>query len=258
MKLPSREYSLPEGLRCPVQEIHRANWQAHLVRHPLGVLTLARGGGREGWNREGWDELVPPVVTGAEREALVKKITGLGQGTLRCRVPEFRGKRGSDPDKVACYDCPPQVAVPCEGILNGGVGPRYAAVTEALLAAVEAGVAVVHTREVVTRALSRLWNAPDRWQQLVLLTVGMDDRQGMHPIVRITRADGVRAEFYLRGRNLYWRTTYRYVARGPAARLSFVMAMARPSVLTGHLSDLAAVPRLWWEGVGRQSNGHRT
>ena len=37
MKLPESPRSLPGGLVCPDNDVERRVWQAHLLKHPLGV-----------------------------------------------------------------------------------------------------------------------------------------------------------------------------------------------------------------------------
>jgi hypothetical protein len=255
VRLPSRRYELPEGLVCEAIEIQREAWQAHVAKHPLGVWAIARSGRQDAWNAEGWDRLEPPVVTAEQRETLLQKIRGLSEGSLRCEVPELRGKvRGSNPDRLACYDCKAPVIVRCEASLGtaDGPGPRYAAVTEQLLAAAEGEALVSTGRAALTMALHRLWQSPHTWKGLIVLSAGVDDRQGAQPIVRITRADGVRAEFYLNAsRTLRWRTTYRNPAPAPAAQLSQLLDFARPSAAVSTLSDRCMVPRPWWETYGR-------
>lgn len=256
MKLPSQEFLLSGGLVCPTNEVDRAVWQEHVVKHPLGVNAIATSGGRASWNLEGWDRLEPPTITESERVELVREIAALADGKLRCEVPEFRGKKaGSDPDSLACLTCQAPVVVRCDKVLNGPakVGERYRDVTESLLAqlTVEAGVQV--TVATFHEALHRLWRTPEKLTEAVVLTVGLDARQAVHAVARISRGDGVRAEFYFeRPDRLRWRTTYREFVKtqtGPE-KISFLMQGPRPAPALGRVSELCVVARRWWEAHG--------
>lgn len=253
MRLPNRDYVLEAGLLCPSTSIEQRNWQAHVVKHPLGVGAIARRAGRDGWNTEGWDALEPPVVTERTRERLVGAIANAAQPGQRCGVPELRGRRGgSDPMRLACHDCAPPLLQACDELVNpaDGVGTRYADVTEQLLSAVAQGAGVEVSRQDFVRVVHSLWRSPDRLRGLIVLTVGLDPRAARVPVVRLSRDDGVRAEFYLQEPNrLTWRTTYRMAeeTRTAAARIGFLMSVPRPAPGLGRLSDLCVVTRRWWE-----------
>jgi hypothetical protein len=256
MKLPARDFLLAGDLVCPSSEIVRSVWQDHVVKHPLGVHVIARSSGRDPWTDEGWHLLQPPVVTEAERAGLVHDIASLVEGKLRCEVPELRGRKAeSSGHNLACSDCQAPIVVRCEKLLNapGGVGARYASATESLLEALsgENGLKIEAAR--FHHALLRLWRSPEKLAGAVVLTVGLDGRKGAVPIVRISRDDGVRAEFYLeRADRLRWRTTYRaYIqTRTAPQRISFLGDVPLPAPRLGRVSELCVVARRWWEAHG--------
>jgi hypothetical protein len=256
VKAPSRDFVLAGGLICPSREIDRGVWQEHVVKHPLGVNALARSSGRDRWNVEGWDTLAPAVISESERAQLVAGIGALSEGKIRCEVPELRGKKtGSKLDRLACRDCQPPVVAHCSNLMNGpnGIGTRYRDVTESLLAELtsDTGVQVEPAR--LPEVLTKLWRTPESLAGLVVLTIGLDDHKAARPIARISRGDGVRAEFYLEEPNiLRWRTAYRAAAQaqtGPQ-RVSFLRDVPRPAPGIGRLSELCVVARRWWEAHG--------
>ena len=232
--------------------LDRANWQAHLIKHPMGVNAIARSAGREPWNQEGWDRLVPPVVTAAERTQAVEAIASLRHESARCEVPEFQGRRkGTNPENVACTKCRAELVDACFGILGGQVqvGQRYATVTEELVDAVTAGRCAQLGKRKLFLALFSLWQKPEALRGLCVLRFGLDQKSGRSPIVRISRSDGVRTEFYIRGRSLKWRTTYRDIlaVSTPAGAMAFLQDPPPPASFLGALSETCAVPRSWWE-----------
>lgn len=256
MKVPSRDFSLAGGLLCPSIEIERGVWQEHVVKHPLGVNAIARSAGRDAWNYEGWDQLAPAVVTETERAELLKAIGGLVEGKIRCEVPELRGKKtGSNLERLACRDCEVPVVARCDKLINAPdhVGVRYAAATESLLAdlATDAGVQIEPAR--FHQALHRYWRSPETLAGVVVLTVGLEERRAARPIARISRGDGVRAEFFLEEPNrLRWRTTYRALEQtrtGPQ-RFGYLIDVPRPVPGLGPLSETCLVARRWWEAHG--------
>jgi len=256
MKLPSQDVLLAGGLVCPTNEVDRAVWQEHVVKHLLGVNAIARSGGRDPWTVEAWDRLDPATITESERVDLVRGIAALAEGKLRCEVPELRGKRaGSDPERLACRDCQPPVVVRCDKLLNGpgGVGERYRGITESLLAhlAVHEGVQVPALT--FHQALHRMWRTPEKLAGALVLTIGLDDRRAARPVARISRGDGVRAEFYFEEPDrLRWRTTYREFVKTRTApqQISFLGDVPRPAPGLGRVSELCVVARRWWEAHG--------
>jgi hypothetical protein len=255
MRLPSREYALPGGLVCPIDEVKREIWQEHVVKHPLGVQAIARSAGRDPWNQEGWDVLEPPALTDSDRTALVGAIAELREGKLRCEVPELRGKKVvSNPARLACRDCQPPVVVRCQKLLNapGAVGERYRDVTESLLRQLSDDDGVQVSVGAFDTALFKALAMPAKLTGVVVLMVGLDDRRATLPIVRINSHNGVRAEFYLQRGRLSWRTTYREVARTRtvSALFSFLSDRPRPTPSLGSVSELCVVARRWWEAHG--------
>jgi hypothetical protein len=256
MKVPSQDYALAGGLVCPVHEVDRGVWQEHVVKHPLGVQALAKSEGVAAWNQEGWDRLEPPAVTEGARAELVSLIAALSEGTLRCAVPELRGKKsGSDPERLACRDCQAPIVVRCEKLLHapGGVGERYRSVTEDLLAGLTGDAGVAIAAEKFHAALRGMWRTPEKLAGAIVLTVGLENRRGARPIARISRYDGVRTELYFEEPDrLRWRTTYREFAKtrtGPL-QISFLSDVPRPAPGLGRVSELCVVARRWWESHG--------
>lgn len=256
MKVPAADIRLAGGLVCPSDAVDRAVWQEHVVKHVLGVHAVARSHGRDPWTYEGWTQLDPPTVTELERADLADQIASLAEGKLRCGVPELRGKqKGSNADSLACRDCQAPIIVRCEKLINvpGGVGDRYRNVTDTLLGALSEETGLQIPRPDLLRALHRHWQAPERLDGAVVLTVGVEDRKGTWPIARINRSDGVRAEFYLEQPNrLRWRTTYREMeaTRTGPQKISFLSDVARPGPRPTVLSELCVVARHWWEAHG--------
>jgi hypothetical protein len=227
-------------------------WQAHLVKHPLGVSALRS---RQPWNHEGWDATTPPVVTADGREQLVRRILALGQGGERCEVREFRDGRTPEAPKEPCYRCPPSLLSLCSAVLGepDGPGRRYAWVIEALLAEVaEDRATVVPSAEVSARLLKGL--ARPAWIEAgTVLAVGVLDGGDGKPraVARIARGDGTRADFYFDASslNLTWRTTYRQRQSSVHTRWSFLLQQPAPSPSLP-LSGFYVVPRGWWEACG--------
>lgn len=254
MKIPSKDFLLTGGLVCPTHEVDRAVWQEHLVKHLLGVGAIARSGGRDPWNLEAWDRLEPAAITERERVDLVRKIAALAEGELRCEVPELRGKKaGSDPERLACRDCQAPVVVHCDRLLNapGGVGARYRSVTESLLAELGVEASLQVPALAFHQTLHRLWRTPEKLAGALVLTIGLEDRRAARPIARISRHDGVRAEFYFEEPDrLRWRTTYRESAKTALRQISFIGDVPRPAPGLGRVSELCVVARRWWEAHG--------
>jgi hypothetical protein len=255
MRVPSQEYALAGGLKCLPREVPLGAWLDHVVKHALGVRSIARSEGRDPWHHEGWDRLDPPVVNDADRTTLAAAIGALTEGKLRCEVPELRGKkRGSAPDRLACYECQEPILGRCAKLVaTSGVGDRYRATLEDLLrelsvdGGVQVGRAAFHT------AARRFYRTPERIDGVVLLSLGVDDRRSRTPIVRISRSDGVRAEFYLdTPQRMRWRTTYRDALATSAGegRITFVSDMPFcPSYLSA-VSEHCVVARRWWDSHG--------
>lgn len=252
MRLPTKTVALPRGLTCPSRLVPRDVWLAHLVKHPLGIEAASRLGGKGVWNGEGWDRLTPPVVGTDERAALVRNIADLEVDEQHCGVPEFRrGRKASDLDDLACYRCPETLAAQCSWVLDAP-SRAYAAVIDSLISGFEEPATAVVSRLGLTTRLIKLISRPASWAALTVLSVGLDDRSRSNRIARISRADGVRAEFYLRGDSLEWRTTWRKPPVHATEAMSFLLDFARPAP-AAPLSDLCLVDRLWWESHGSQT-----
>lgn len=250
MRLPTRTIELPGGLSCPTVRIEQGPWLAHVVKHPIGLDAVLGRPPKAPWNREGWDALTPPVVEYTERDRLVRNIAALEVDGARCGIPELRGARGeSDPTRLACHVCPQTLAAQCAWVLDG-VSTAYAAVTMSLLDGLAGTASVPVPKASLTRSLARLFARPGEWSSLSVLSVGLDARQRAIPIARISRADGVRAEFYVQGRALRWRTTWRERPAHAAQAMSFLLDVAPAGNRAAPLSDQCLVDRLWWERHG--------
>jgi hypothetical protein len=255
MRLPSRDYRLPLGLLWPVTNLPARTWQTHIVKHPLGVGALARNR-RAPWNEEGWDRLTPPVITEDIRTQALASIRQLAKGDLRCGVPEVQGGRGhSDAEELACGVCPDSIISGCQDVLNTAllIGPGYAAATEALVEALAdvPGIAVSSRRLML--AVFGLWQEPQTLDGLCVMRLGLDRKTAARRILRISRSDGVRAEFYWNGGGqLSWRTTYRILsaAQTRSGPFGFLTEELPRDHSLGPLSETCVVPRPWWESHG--------
>jgi hypothetical protein len=253
VKLPARDYMLVGGVSCPSATIDAPVWQAHVVKHPLGVHGQLHGAKPAPWNLEGWDQTVPPVMAAESRPKLAAAIGTIWRDSAGCGVPELTGGTAQGTDvQATCKACPRGVLAQCDRLCNEEypVGRLYASATESLLADVEEGAGAVVTREAVTTAVMKRLGKPSAWDGLTVFTVGVAKSDRRTPIARILRADGLVAEFYLNGRTLRWRTTRRSAETGPFARASFLTDMAIPLPSLGALSDVCVVPRHWWESHG--------
>ncbi|WP_433935300.1 hypothetical protein AB3662_11375 [Sorangium cellulosum] len=241
--VPSRTVALPGGLVAPPVEQKLTTWHAHLLKHPLGVHAVR---GNQPWNQEGWDRTVPPVVTAEQRERIAGRIMALRPNGMRCQVRELRGARS--PEAEPCYACQTPLVSLCAAILDeaDGVGHRYAATIEALLTDVAEEAAVVIPRRDLSFRLIKSLTRPAWIEAGTVLAVGVD---GKTPMVRIARADGTRADFWLNGNGLTWRTTYRMPQASVHTQLSFMMDHFAPAPSLP-LSDVYVVPRRWWEAYG--------
>ena len=253
MRLPSKDLLLAGGLTCPAQVTQRGAWIAHVIKHPLGLNATVRSGAKDPWNNEGWDQLTPPVVATGERASLVKDIASLDVDGARCAVPEFRGGPGtSNLDRPSCYACPDTLAGQCAWILDGP-STAYADVIRAMIEGFAAEKAVEVRREDFSRRLMRAVARREPWSTVSVLTVGLDDRSQSSLIARISRADGVRVELYVRGTALSWRTAWRRPPAHANAATSFLLDHARP-FKGAPLSDLCLVDRHWWEHLQERSS----
>src|SRR5690606_19016450 len=124
---------------------------------------------------EGWGELNPPVVKAGWRTQIVTRIAQLQVGPHQCALPEVRGKNakaGLEQD-YACWKCPRTLVKACEEVTAAPehpVGPRYAQVTEEVVASLVDGQLVPAGQ--VFQVVSRFSRRLDVLGQLCLLQVG--------------------------------------------------------------------------------------
>lgn len=249
MILPSTDVQLPSGLVWRGKEIEPAIWQAHLVKHVLGVNELRQWGPKAPWNRERWHEL--GAIDEERRARLVAKIVALRNEKQRCEVPELRGKVAEERSaKLECERCKPPVLHQCGKLLHGDqISQRYAAVTEAALRALVGGALM--QRAALTKILYSATRSPERCtllrSELVVMSSGRDNAG---PIVRVCRSDGVRVDLYRAGSSLSWRTTLRnQQALEGLGWVSHVLdAPAKDAKLS--LSEEYVVPRDWFNRHG--------
>lgn len=262
MNVPSRTHRLAGWLECEPHSIDEGVLQDHVIRHPFGLAALH---GRvfvdspptkRPWNLEGWDHSTPPVLTLAERRALVANVRALRDGPRTCRAElldkEIYGGRAI-PDDRPCETCPSPLRGSCANITHE-IAERYAAHVDALLREVseENGIVVARTdlyERLVRDAVGG--GAPESLVVLTAGTLGTSDAPG----VRIQRGDGVRLELYRHHRALRWRTLYRVALGGPNARMSFLLKhlSERGQTTRDSLSGNCVVPRLWWQGPSHVS-----
>lgn len=249
MRLPGQRYVLPNGLRWDPENVPYQSWHYHVMKHPLGVHRMRNAAGYPvPWDREEWTRLAPPVLTHDERPRVMKKIALVQIGGQQCGVQEVFGKpppkRPSD--RFPCNDCAAPVAEECRSVLHDqhAVGRRYAEVTEDLVSVLRDGVPV--GRSAWLERFARLVRTnPESAASALVLTVGLPALENRLR-VRISRGDGVRAEFWLYPRGvMQWRTTYREPPT-PNRSISKFLCEFLPSC-GFKLSEECLVARLWWE-----------
>lgn len=253
MKLPSRLVTLPNGLRAPARELAPAQWQYHLLKHPLGLHRQLRADGRPlPWDREGWSETAPPVVSGPEREAVFAALSRLEVNGVRCAVPEVHGQ---PPPKhwqsnYGCRECPAPLAEACAQVAHDqhDVGRRYAEHVQALLEGLEDAhlVPKIKTFVALNRAVMR--HGADALASCVVASAGVATSEDRVSILRASSGHGIRAEFYRNGSELSWRTCYREPAIGGTRAVSFLGKFASPT--RESVSETCLVARHWWEAHG--------
>jgi hypothetical protein len=241
VKLPSVPViELPGGYRWVQHSIEDKAWQAHLVKHPLGIDALRRQKGLP-WNNEGWDRISPPAIHRGDARA----------ARLRCVVAELRrqalrgegvsGRQVAEPG-ARVLRLPSESAFTVPGTLREG------AVVGALFRGDPArrpgdrGCAEGWAGSAGAAPHARL-SQPGLWSGLVVMTVGRTDR-GV-PALRISSSDGVRVELrILSAGQVAWRTTYRASVAGPISQFNHVR-----DAVTGDprlsLSEDCFVPRDW-------------
>lgn len=241
--LPSREIRLPGGYRWAPGAIEPRVWQAHIVKHPLGVYALREIS--RPWNHEGWDALDPPVVNEAQRARVVAAISELGDKKQRCEVAELRGKRSAS-RQMECMECEPPLIGSCARVLEAdGVGARYAEVAESIVSAAAGGELV--PRRALTKVLMKGLTSSALWHGLVVMSVGLTK---VGNVARFARADGTLVELYIGPSQLLrWRTAHRTLVVGANERFSFLSKGPAPDPKLS-LSDVYVVPRDWWQTHG--------
>ncbi len=241
MRLPSvPALDLPGGYRWAQREVEDHVWQAHLLKHPLGINAIRRTPSLP-WNDEGWDTLDPPPIIEASRMALASEISTITADKKRCEVRELRGG-GSNSTRLECYACEPPILSRCrDRVAKEALPARYAAETERLVRAVSDGVEI--KRKSLSLRLLAALKRPHIWDGLVVMSVGFERKT---PVVRVSDADGFRTELYIQGAVLRWRTTYRsVVAPRTNDRFSWVLDAPQPAPKLS-LSEVYVVPRDWF------------
>ena len=244
MKVPLRRFELA-GLVCEPREKSDGVVQGHIVKHPLGVTSIVRGGA---WNAERWDEL--GVVDQALRAQFLAAVRTLRAGAAECAVPELRGESSARLDAIACDVCPGRLAATCAELTRTTIAARYFRVLDDVLTAASGAPAVqVEKSELLKRMFASL-RAPGTLSDLVVMFAGVDGRQERHIVVRLNRGDGVRAELYYEEPDrLVWRTLY----RDPRAvatlngRVSFLLDAPPQGKSSMPLSELCLVSRPFWQ-----------
>lgn len=261
MKRPERTYVLPAGFECRPVDIDSGTWQDHIARHVLGAHGKVFGSGPAPWNYEGWDKTVPPVVTGKMRKELVRKIGELRSDGRTCLVPQFTNRPVPvrTPDTPYCKRCDDEIRSTCVELCHGpeGVGTRYAELIGHFLQSVEEGRGeLVKQVELKFRLMSTAMSKLQKLEDIIVASWGFAANEAF-PVVWISRGDGARVEFYIEGKKLRWRSTYR---EGTDNSGSFALAAKDRLFLTqfpraassfGALSESCIVPRQWWRNHAR-------
>lgn len=240
--VPSREFVLPTSptLIAKPTVVTDRRWMAHLAKHPLGANALHQ---RKPWNDEGFDQLSPPTVVHDEREQFLALIRDANSRGGACGVREF----ASDPietsdGEIACYEaCPEALVRGCNHAVRA-VGDRYRALVDDSLAALVDGVEVPRALLSATITVGLLRR--QSLEGLVLLATGIKHRSTYSDaIAQLNRSDGLRISFYLRGRSLSWRTTFRKVPVSPTAAVRTLLEVPRRE----SVSATFLVARPWWQ-----------
>lgn len=252
--VPTRAFTLPTdpALSALPQPISVRAWVAHLVRHPLGTYSTARN---KPWNSEGFDALSPPVVTEDSRAAFVNFVRDERLRGDRCEVHAFSTRAPTAKtlrldDKLPCYDsCPEALVFGCRSELRS-ISDGYQSLVDALLESLSDGVSV--DRATFTNAVLRTLRRPQEiCSAIVVLSSGVLPGSSVRDrVVRIHRGDGVRTEFYARGRELTWRTTYRIRPTSPMVAVRELLDLP----VADRASAAVLVARPWWQ---QQQDSHR-
>jgi hypothetical protein len=246
VNVPSRTFSLAGGLVCQPRMKTPNVVQAHVVKHPVGVDRLSRGGA---WSAEGWNQL--GVIDEANRAAFVSQVLRLRSGGDECGVPELRGAPPAVPAReIACVTCPFLLAKACAGLSMPTIGSAYFAVLDAVLDAASGPSAARVTKATLAAKLIAGLRTIPTLADVVIGYAGLDARNKRSIIVRLNRGDGVRAElFFEEPDQLSWRTLWRdpKAVSTPNGWLQFLLDAPPQAKSTMPLSEMCLVSRLFWE-----------
>jgi hypothetical protein len=233
--------------------------QHHLIKHVFGLNALLSGTakGARHWNAEGWDSTQPPVLTVDQRRVLVAGIRALAVDGNGCAIPDLEretAKGGANVELKFCQTCPQALRDECVRI-TAEVADRYFGSAETILDAVGGEHSIAVPRQSVWLAATNLFSrSRQSLVPLVVFTAGWAGEERDMLVARFSAFSGLRLEFYMKGRSLSWRTTYRSSDRMPGNFLKFAIdTRARPNSTQAHsiLSDSCLVPRPWWEAHGQ-------
>ncbi len=246
MNVPSRTFSLAGGLVCQPRAKTPNVVQAHVVKHPVGVERLSRGGA---WSAEGWDQL--GVIDDAKRAAFVSQVLRLRVGVDECGVPELRGAPPAVPaGEISCTKCPSLLAKACAGLSMPTIASGYFAVLDAVLDAASGPSAARVTKATLAAKLIAGLRTIPTLGDVVVGYAGLDARSRRSIIVRLNRGDGVRAELYFEEPDqLSWRTLWRdpRAVSTPNGWLQFLLDAPPQANSTMPLSEMCLVSRLFWD-----------
>jgi hypothetical protein len=245
-------YELARGLAVRPRDVESRAVQAHFIKHPMGLGALRSGSrrGKRQWNAEGWDRSEPAVISLERRRVLVQAIHALVVGGDRCEVNRLqRESLGGDVHHLGeeCYDCPTGLVEACAELTKDDV-TRYLSFVDTLLEM----VSPQETAEVAPLALfERVFSIfPDArgFEGLAVFAIRQHPTKADDLIARLTSWHGFRAEFYVNGSSLSWRTLLRVRTETPSGIFRHLVEDSSP---TGGpscpLSEMVLVPRPWWE-----------
>ncbi len=231
---------LPEGYRWEQRIVPDHVWQAHLLKHPLGLRALRWKPARP-WNQEGWDRLDPPGITAEQRAAFVSEIGKLSLLGRSCGIGELRGQPAGAGDPE-CYGCKPPLLEACrDRLATTGLPARYLQETESIVRRVVDAVPVPRAK-LTYRTIAALRD-PTSLNDLAVMSVGRD-ADGT-ALARISTAEGERVELYLEPPSrLLWRTTFRDPQAQVNGRQKF-LTMGVPEDPKLPMSEVFFVARDW-------------
>ncbi|MDP3277928.1 MAG: hypothetical protein Q8Q09_22275 [Deltaproteobacteria bacterium] len=240
--VPSREFRLPTNptLVASPLVLNVRPWVGHIVKHPLGALESPTQ-----WNAEGFDRLDPPVVKASERDAFVTFVQDSNARGGACGVPSICDPVSGEAQleqPLPCFGvCPSVLVLGCRQQLSA-LSDRYAALVDELLASVSDGVVVPRAKAFA--AIARAATPAGTLDGLAVLAVGVRINSSYTDVVaKVSRADGVRVDFYVRSRTLRWRTTMRRIPRSPTAAARQLLDVPRDD----SMSATVLVARSWWQ-----------